>query len=204
MSGGFRFIGIRARNSRAAAPLRRLMLTFFSRCVLAPAPAASSQRLARRCTRDGSGRGFCWRSLGSSLERRPRGSRRRGAATVEFAVVLPLLLVMLLGIIEMGRAMMVGEVTAAAARLGARAAVISGATNSQVVSTVSTYLQAGGVKNATTVVSVNGASGADLSTASAGDAIQVLVQAPMNSNAWAVNSFFSSKSISGVATFVKE
>ena len=123
---------------------------------------------------------------------------------MEFAVVLPLLLVMLLGIIEMGRAMMVGEVTAASARLGARAAVISGATNAQVVGKITAYLQAGGIKNATTVISVNGAAGADLSTASAGDAIQVTVQAPMNSNAWAVNSYFNSKSISGVATFVKE
>ncbi|HUY88331.1 MAG TPA: TadE/TadG family type IV pilus assembly protein [Pirellulales bacterium] len=205
MSDGFRVLRFRVWNSRAAAPLKRLMLGFFARCVLAPIPVAASQAVVSRSVRDElGGSGLFDRPAPASLGRRARRPRRTGTATVEFAVVLPLLLVMLLGIIEMGRAMMVGEVTAAAARLGARAAVISGASNAQVASLVSAYLQAGGIKNATTVININGAAGADVSTASTGDAIQVTVQAPMNSNAWAVNSFFNSRRISGAATFVKE
>jgi Flp pilus assembly protein TadG len=131
-------------------------------------------------------------------------SNRRGAAVVEFAVVAPLLVLLLLGMIEVGRAMMIGEATSGAARVGARAAVITGATNAGIANTVASYLQACGIKGATTVVSVNGAAGADLSAAKTGDAIQVTVQAPMDANSWVASSFFDSKRISGVATFVKE
>ncbi len=131
-------------------------------------------------------------------------SKRRGAAVVEFAVVSPLLVLLLLGMIEVGRAMMIGEVTAGAARVGARAAVITGATNTGIANTVSSYLQAGGVRGAATTISVNGAAGVDLSAAKTGDAIQVTVQAPMEANSWVSSTFFDSKCISGTATFVKE
>lgn len=106
--------------------------------------------------------------------------------------------------IEVGRAMMIGEAVSGAARVGARAAVITGATNASVANTVASYLQACGIKSATTAISINGAAGADLSAAKTGDAIQVKVQAPMDANSWVSTSFFDSKHIPGVATFVKE
>lgn len=50
-----------------------------------------------------------------------RGKRReRGAAAVEFALVVPILLVLVLGIIEFGRAYQVQTTVSAAAREGAR------------------------------------------------------------------------------------
>ena len=100
--------------------------------------------------------------------------------------------------------MMIGEVTAGAARVGGRAAAVTGATNAGVANLVSSYLQAGGVKAATTTIRINGAAGADLSAAKTGDAIQVQVQAPMDANSWIPSSYFDAKNISGVATFVKE
>jgi Flp pilus assembly protein TadG len=49
----------------------------------------------------------------------------RGAAAVEFALVLPLLLLILFGIIEFGRAWSVKQTLTDAAREGARIAVVS-------------------------------------------------------------------------------
>ncbi len=62
--------------------------------------------------------------------RRDRGSpRARGAAVVEFAVVLPLLLTILFGIIEYGWVFMVRQTLQTAAREGTRIAVLSTSTS---------------------------------------------------------------------------
>ncbi len=62
--------------------------------------------------------------LGMRLRRR-RGSKRRvGAAVVEFAVVLPLLLTILFGIIEYGWIFMIRQTLQTAAREGVRVAVL--------------------------------------------------------------------------------
>lgn len=55
-----------------------------------------------------------------------RGSARseRGQALVEFAIVLPMLLLLLLGIVDFARAWNVFEVLTDAARAGARVAVV--------------------------------------------------------------------------------
>lgn len=52
--------------------------------------------------------------------RLPRGRRRRGAAALEFALVLPLLLVLVLGAIDWGYYFFVEQVVVNAAREGAR------------------------------------------------------------------------------------
>lgn len=56
--------------------------------------------------------------------RRPDSWRARGAAVVEFAVVLPLLLTILFGIIEYGWVFMVRQTLQTAAREGCRLAVL--------------------------------------------------------------------------------
>lgn len=55
---------------------------------------------------------------------RPDEERARGAAVVEFAVVLPLLLTILFGIIEYGWVFMVRQTLQTAAREGCRIAVL--------------------------------------------------------------------------------
>ncbi len=61
--------------------------------------------------------------LGNRAKRRSH-QRARGAAVVEFAVVLPLLLTVLFGIIEYGWVFMVRQTLQTAAREGARIAVL--------------------------------------------------------------------------------
>lgn len=58
----------------------------------------------------------------SQIARRRRNHRRRGGAIVEFAVVLPLLLTILFGIIEYGYVFMVRQSLQHAAREGCRLA----------------------------------------------------------------------------------
>jgi len=62
--------------------------------------------------------------LFSRLIKPRRAARRRGAAVVEFAVVLPLLLTVLFGIIEYGWVFMVRQTLQTAAREGCRLAVL--------------------------------------------------------------------------------
>src|SRR4029077_13314881 len=67
--------------------------------------------------------------------RRRRGYRfanRCGAAAVEFAIVAPVFFLLVIGMIEVGRAMMVQQVLINASCVGARQAVTAGATSSAV------------------------------------------------------------------------
>jgi len=65
---------------------------------------------------------------------------RLGAVLVETAIVMPVFLVVLWGILEFGRAMMVGQLTTNAARYGARAAILDGSTNSTITDDVKNFL----------------------------------------------------------------
>ncbi len=75
-----------------------------------------------------------------------RSPARRGAAVVEFAVVVPILFLFLFGIIDYGRLIMVGQMTVNASREGARyAAQKNGVTVDQVKNVVRDYLESAGV-----------------------------------------------------------
>jgi Flp pilus assembly protein TadG len=92
---------------------------------------------------------------------------RRGVAAVEFAVVAPVLLLLIFGIIELGRALMVQHVLSEAARDSARYAVVTeGANKSTPV--IQAYalsrLKSYGITTANIpVVLVNDSSSTDLS-----------------------------------------
>ncbi|RJP33486.1 MAG: pilus assembly protein [Candidatus Omnitrophota bacterium] len=69
----------------------------------------------------------------------------RGAATLEFAMVLPILLAFLFGIIEFGRIMTVSNLLTSSAREGARVAALPGATNAVVLAKISEELAHAGL-----------------------------------------------------------
>ena len=68
---------------------------------------------------------------------------QRGAALVEMALTLPLMLLVSAGIFEFGRAYQTWQVITNAAREGARVAVLPGYTDAMVTSRVQQYIQAG-------------------------------------------------------------
>ena len=87
-------------------------------------------------------------------------SRRRGASLVEFAIVAPIFFMLVLGIFEFGRAMMVQSLLANASQQGARAGALVGAQTSDVTSAVNTYLSSAGITGAATTVTPSPPSGA--------------------------------------------
>jgi Flp pilus assembly protein TadG len=133
-----------------------------------------------------------------------RFEARRGAATVEFAVVAPLLFAVILGIMEFGRGMMVAEMVTAASRAGCRAASLSGASTTSVTTVVNDNLT--GISGSTVVMTVNGAT-QNVSTAVSGDTIKVTVSVPYNSITWlptASSSYLSGLTLTGSASMCRE
>lgn len=69
----------------------------------------------------------------------------RGAELIEFALIFPLLLLVMLGIVDFGFMFQRYEVLTNAAREGARIAVLPGYEEADVKARVCSYLQSGGV-----------------------------------------------------------
>ena len=88
--------------------------------------------------------------------RQTDGQRRSGAAAVELALVLPIFMMVVWGIVEFGRAMMVGQLVTNAARHGARFAVVDGSSNTEVNSAVKDFLRdaVGGIVDADITVDI--------------------------------------------------
>ena len=68
--------------------------------------------------------------------------RRLGSAVVEFAVVAPIFLLFVFGLIEYGRMVMVEQILTNASREGARVAILEGSTRSDVINAVVDYCEA--------------------------------------------------------------
>ena len=75
---------------------------------------------------------------------------QRGAALIETAITIPLVLLVSVSIFEFGRAYQTWQVLTNAAREGARIAVLEGFTDAQVSTTVRNYLSGGQLPNAGT------------------------------------------------------
>jgi Flp pilus assembly protein TadG len=76
---------------------------------------------------------------------RKRMTNERGAALLETAVTLPIILFICVGIFEFGRAFQTWQVITNASREGARAAVINGTTTDKVKDAVIAYAKIGGI-----------------------------------------------------------
>jgi Flp pilus assembly protein TadG len=128
------------------------------------------------------------------LSCRPRTALRRGAALVEFALLLPLMLVLLVGAWEAGRTIEINLILSNAAREGARQAA-GGATSSQVQQTVINYLQNAGLPTTNVVVTVNDLTHpGDPSSATQLDQIQVTVTIPFKDVRWSTLTLVTSPS----------
>jgi Flp pilus assembly protein TadG len=76
-----------------------------------------------------------------------RKRNERGAALVEAAITIPILLLIAVGIFEFGRAYQTWQVLTNAAREGARLAVTPASNAANVQALVRTYMQNGGLPN---------------------------------------------------------
>ncbi|MFH5804451.1 TadE/TadG family type IV pilus assembly protein [Alienimonas sp. DA493] len=110
---------------------------------------------------------------------------RCGAATVEFALVAPLFLLLILGIIEFGRMLMVQQILTNATREGARRAVIEGATAEEVRTLVDRYLSNASVSGSTVTVTPH-----ELGYLGFGDSVTVEATVPFDSVSWTPSPWF--------------
>jgi Flp pilus assembly protein TadG len=118
--------------------------------------------------------------------KRLKHSLRRGAAIAEFAIVAPVFLTLIVGTIELGRAVVVVQLLTNASREGARVGGYDTTmTTSTITSAVNTYLSNEGISGATTTVSPS-----PPSLAVDGQQISVTVSIPYNNVSWVPSPFF--------------
>lgn len=124
---------------------------------------------------------------------------RQGAAAVEFAIIAPLLFMLLLAFIELSRGFMVQQVLTNASRVGARQAITVGATQSETSSAVQSYTSSMGLTGSTITITPNP------STASSGDEVTVTVSIPYASVTWLpVPKYLAGKTLTASSVMRKE
>ncbi len=101
---------------------------------------------------------------------------RRGAATVEFAIVASVFFTMVFTAIELSRTNMMRNLTQDAAYYAARKAMVPGASRQDAVNEANKILALAGTRGA--IVSINGGSELNRDT----DQITVVVSVPMSAN----------------------
>lgn len=106
--------------------------------------------------------------------------KQRAAAAVEFAVVAPVFILLLFGMIEYGRMVMVQQMLTNATREGARRAVLDGVTTQNVKDTVKDYLDSGSITVNDSEITVS----PDPSTAVFGDPVTVSLSIPFSRVSW--------------------
>ena len=140
--------------------------------------------------------------------------RRRGAAMVEMAVCFPVFMLILLGIIEFGRALMVSQMLTNAAREGCRSSVFEDATNSDVealIDQVVTNTVGVTASDVTTVITVTDRlSGVEDTSATAvadadpRDLILVEITVPADAVSYTPGRFLSGGQLRGICALRKE
>jgi Flp pilus assembly protein TadG len=132
--------------------------------------------------------------------------QRPGAAVVEFAIVGPILFIMILAMFEFGRTLMVMELLTEGARVGCRLAIIEGTTSAQIQQAVTTYLAGVGINGDTVGVIVNDApvNSVEAANQPAYAEMTVQVTVPVTSISWVPNPLFTSGTLKGQFTMRRE
>jgi Flp pilus assembly protein TadG len=126
--------------------------------------------------------------------------KQRGAAAVEFACVLPVFVILVFGMIEYGRMVMVQQMLTNATREGARQAVVDGATIGTVRTTVKDYVSAGGITLLDSEITVS----PDPSAATSGTPITVSVQLAYTKVSWFPPMFLGSTNLNSASVMRRE
>ena len=128
-----------------------------------------------------------------------RLAKRNGAAVVEFAVVLPVFVTLLLGTIETCTMIFLQQSLKIAAYESARAAIVPGSDDFDINLATTEILTARRIKNGTVTVTP-----ANFQNAAYGSFIRVDVSAPCNSNSVFALRFYGSKILTGTVEMMKE
>jgi Flp pilus assembly protein TadG len=123
-------------------------------------------------------------------------SARRGAAVVEFAVVAVLFVFLMLGLLEISRALVVKQALSDTARRACRTGSQPETSNAAIINDVNNLLTDNSIaaSNATITILVNGVA-VDASTAQQNDKISVKVSVPASKVLWVTAIFMNSQAI---------
>ena len=127
------------------------------------------------------------------MQRSRKAQRRKAIAAMEMAFVSPMIIFLLLGVWEIGRAVETQQILSNAAREGGRQASTALKTTAQVQQDVLNYLQFAGLNNTgatVTITNLTQASRSSPDTALNLDHLQVSVSIPVNNIKWVVTSPF--------------
>lgn len=139
----------------------------------------------------------------TTLGNRPASLERRGAAAVEFALILPLFLVLIVGTIELGRAYEVSQLMHLSVRDAARMASTKfpqvTVTNTRVIDSVRNTLIAGGVPvTGLTVTITHAETGAAFDVADADNSLElfrVTATLPFNQANYTIPMFMNNRNV---------
>lgn len=128
---------------------------------------------------------------------------RRGAAVVEMAMVLPIFVMVVLGIVEFGRAMMVGQMVTNAAREATRLSIVDGSSNASVTEWVGSFLNDSlgvNTSDVTVVITVDPAQGNDdpldkIEDAQSRDLVTIKVEVPFDKVSYIPGDYLSGKKL---------
>ena len=130
---------------------------------------------------------------------------------VEMAVCFPIFMLMLLGIIEFGRALMVSQLLTAAAREGCRVAVIDRATEGDVENEIRNMVTGSvGCQPADAQIDIvvtaisNGANVNDLADADQRDLIEIDITVPFSAVSFTTGRFLEGNDLRGQCAMRKE
>ena len=130
--------------------------------------------------------------------RQQRQPHRRGAAAVEMAMILPFFVMLLLGMIEFGRATMVSQLLTTATRDAGRIAIMGGSSTNEVEQSIKDFLVATlGVDETDVTVVVTESGGGDVSDADSGDLCTIQVGLPFDSVSLIPGSYLLGRTLQG-------
>lgn len=133
---------------------------------------------------------------------------RAGAAAVETAVVLPIFLLVIFGIVEFGRAMSVTQMLTAATRDHCRRATLDGETNASIIDSTRSFLVSTvrpSSEDFTITISVNRQSANNqIEKAKPGDIVTVNAEIPFQSVKYIPGRFLSGLKLSSTCSMLHE
>jgi Flp pilus assembly protein TadG len=122
---------------------------------------------------------------------------------VEFSIVALIFFAIVLGLIELSRALMVKHLLTNAARQGCRAGIVEGSGTSDVSNAVNAVLAAQGISGDSVTVTVNDGSG-NMSSIMAGDEVTVKVTVPASAIMWLPGMNYVTGTLGGQYTLRRE
>ena len=134
-----------------------------------------------------------------TVNNRNKLSKRRGAAAVECAFCIPIVLLIMFATLEICSGLFLKEAVTVAAYEGARVGVRRRATKTDVEAQVNSVLTARSITGATITVAPD-----DFSTLSALDPITVTVSAPTTGNSLYIFDFLADRDVIGEVSMVRE